>query len=405
MNRHYLLLSVSVLYSLSAGATTHYPAEIVGRDLDTPLIYWLGHVGITYAENPSEPTEDIIEVLPGVNVIQINPLSDFKQRSHYWGSRYGIADRGESAEKVIGEALKQRALCPIYTMSDTFRAGLGTPDNPIRCAVFRCDTFVNHVFHAAGHNLATYNGITMPLRVFYQFPKAHHDNKELNKAMPFSTFKAQVDLPLEETTPASIHYLWELAKNPHLSLDKRLFLLDYLGLNGTPDLIDAFIEYYDQTSHYNLKNMLIRSTFTLYQTHFASEQHPALQAFYQHLLTETLDTEALPFVIRGFVTLSNKKDLLLYQYRINQQLALHANTLPAENKLILNLLLAFKTPLLEEYYVTRSLLLLHEEDNPHLTALFKEIMLSRIKNAGENALTAGSKAQLKQYLPSFSVGQ
>ncbi len=405
MNRHYLLLIASALYSLSAGAVTHYPAEIVGRDINHPLAYWLGHIGITYAENASEPTEDIIEVLDTINVIQINPLSDFKQRSYYWGSRYGIADRRKSAEKVIGEALRQRALCPIYTMSDTFHEGFGTPDNPIRCAVFRCDTFVNHIFHAAGHNLATYSGVTVPLRVFYQFPKAHHDNKELTQAMPLNTFKAQVDLPKEKTTPASIHRLWALAKNPHLSLDKRLFLLDYLGLNGTPDLIDAFIEYHDQAPHRNIKNMLIRSTFTLYQTHFAPEQHPTLQAFYQRLLTETLDTKALPFVIHGFVTLSNKKDLLLYQYRINQQLALHANTLPAENKLSLNLLLAFKTPLLEEYYVTRSLLLLREEDNPHLTALFKEIMRSRIKNAGENALTAGSKAQLEQYLPSFGTGQ
>lgn len=396
MNKKIHLLTSALLCTLSAQATTHYPAQIVGRDLDEPYIHWFGHVGITIANKTDEPTENIIEVLPSMNVIQINPLSDFKQRSRYWGSRYGIADHDASTQKIVDEALKQRALCPVYTLSDTYHIGLGTPDNPIRCAVFRCDTFVNHIFHTAGHDLPTYNGITLPLRVFYAFPKANHDYHQNIQDLSFDKFKQEVDLPQNQTTPESIHHLWKLVKNPYLPHNKRIFLLDYLGLNGTPDLIDAFIDYYQEQTHPDIKNMLIRSTFTLYQTHFLNRPHKHLQKFYHSLLNQPLNTEAIPFVIRGFVTLSSAKEVLLSQYQINQQLTYHAQKLPPENQISLNLLLAFKNASLEKYYLSRIIWLLIKENNPHLNQLFEQAIISRVERLGIHALTPESKRFIQE---------
>ncbi len=397
-----LLLVPVLCCALPVKATTLYPAQIVGRDANIPGLSWLGHVGITIANKPSESTNNIIEVLPEINAIQINSLADFKQRSQYWGSRYGIADQHPSAKRVIDEAYKQRVLCPIFTQSESYRVGLGTPDNPTRCAVFRSDTFVSHVFHTAGHDLPTYHGITLPLRVFYAFPKAHN-NCTLTPNMPIDAFKKSIDLPKKQTTFSSIHTLWELAQNPYLNHEKRLFILDYLGLNGTPDLIEDFIQYYKKQTDADIKNMLIRSTFILYQTHFLNQPHPELQQFYKNLLDKPLTAENIPFVIRGFVTLSSTSQVLLSQYQINQQLKHHAKKLPPESYLSLNLLLAFKSSALEWYYMLQITGLLISENNADLNQQFTQALISRFKRLGNQALTPSSKQLIQAKLPSFNV--
>lgn len=38
--------------------------------------------------------DQVIEVLNETPVGQINSISNFKSRSKYWGSKYGVADRG-----------------------------------------------------------------------------------------------------------------------------------------------------------------------------------------------------------------------------------------------------------------------------------------------------------------------
>ncbi len=383
MKLKYILSMLILLAALPARATTYYPAEVVGRDSSNPGLFWFGHVGLTIANNAEEPTEKIIEVLPEINAIQINLLSNFKQRARYWGSRYGIADQKKPTQHIIHEALKQRALCPIHTQTSTYQIGLGTPDAPTRCAVFRSDTFINHVFHTAGYDLPSYYGITLPLRVFYSFPKAHSNYALLPPEEAADDFTKQIDLPPSEVTPDTVQSLWELAKNPLLRLDHRIFILDYLGLNGTAELIEELIAYYKTQTHPAIKNMLIRSSFTLYQTHFLNQPHANLQQFYQNLLEQPLDAEALPFVIRGFVNLSTASQVILAQYQINKQLSAHDQTLPPENKLSLNLLLAFKTKGLENYYISRIVLQLALENNPDLNQLFKQALISRVKRLGK----------------------
>ncbi len=329
MKKPFGAFTLACLMASQSYATTYYPAQILGRDLGIKGLGWAGHVSLTIAKRFSDTADAVIEVLNEVDVIQINSIETFKQTTRYWGSRYGIADNTPAAKIIIEEALKQRALCPIYTDSATYHAGLGTPDNPTRCAVFRCDTFINYLFHYAGYTLPTYRGKTLPRLVFKAFPKAHEDGFSTTD-LSFEAFKAQFDKPPSHITPQSIRTTWQLAHSLKLSLQKRLFLLDYLGLNGSPELITAFIDDYQKQTHPAIKSMLIRSTFTLYQTHFLNQPHLELAAFYQTLLSDPLQTQDVPFVIRGFIATNDSKTILTFRQNIYTLLRKHQQDLPKD---------------------------------------------------------------------------
>lgn len=115
-----LILTVS-LATLSTVSVVHakktYPAEILGRDLNYIGLGWLGHVGIatanmSSAKGMSQNADQVIEILNEPTVGQINSIANFKSRSKYWGSKYGIADRGERGYRVLVEANHQRWWCP-----------------------------------------------------------------------------------------------------------------------------------------------------------------------------------------------------------------------------------------------------------------------------------------------------
>ena len=117
-----VVLAATFIYS-SVCAKQIYPAEILGRDLDYPGLGWAGHVGIATTNMGSangmwQNADLVIEILKEPIVGQINSIANFKSRSKYWGSKYGIADRSERGYRVLVEANHQRWWCPQYT-SDT----------------------------------------------------------------------------------------------------------------------------------------------------------------------------------------------------------------------------------------------------------------------------------------------
>src|SRR4051812_45645126 len=115
---------------------------------------WLGHVALTTGPDIDQVSNQVIEVMYTTPAIQINTLDDFKGKTFYWGSKYGIAERSNKATKIINEANFQRGLCPIYTFTAAFEpgTGYGIDGKPTKCAVFRCDTFVSYLFHKGGHD-------------------------------------------------------------------------------------------------------------------------------------------------------------------------------------------------------------------------------------------------------------
>ncbi len=125
-------LTVTVLTCSSAYAKKIYPAEIMGRDLNVPGLGWLGHVGIStvYIMDPSgmnQNADQVIEVLNEPVVGQINTINNFKSRSPYWGSKYGVSDRGVLGYKLLVEANHQRWWCPSYTSDTNYHIGRGVP--------------------------------------------------------------------------------------------------------------------------------------------------------------------------------------------------------------------------------------------------------------------------------------
>ncbi|WP_242604136.1 hypothetical protein [Legionella erythra] len=69
----------------------------------------------------------VIEVLNENPVGQINSISNFKSRSKYWGSKYGVADRGVIGYNILVEANHQRWWCPKYTNDTKYHIGVGIP--------------------------------------------------------------------------------------------------------------------------------------------------------------------------------------------------------------------------------------------------------------------------------------
>ena len=93
---------------------------------------WAGHVGIATRQmmdssGMSIPADQVIEVLNENPVGQINSISNFKSRSKYWGSKYGVADRGIIGYNILVEANHQRWWCPKYTYDTSYHIGSGIP--------------------------------------------------------------------------------------------------------------------------------------------------------------------------------------------------------------------------------------------------------------------------------------
>lgn len=72
----------------------------------------VGHVGITTAPNLYQDAYQVIEVIgfEGQPVIRTSTIADFKTKSSYWGSRYGISDGGVNALRILKEANFQKDL-------------------------------------------------------------------------------------------------------------------------------------------------------------------------------------------------------------------------------------------------------------------------------------------------------
>jgi len=249
---------------VSSAVKPIYPAEIMGRKLIIPGLGWAGHVGVSTAPNVYENAYQVIEVLRGETpVIQTNSFANFKSRSPYWGSRYGISDRGNHALKILREANFQKDLfCSTYTGTPDYMPGKGYYDSAGRaistsCGYFRCDTFVNYIFNSGGYKLPTYGApgpnvivSTLPRLVFNAFPYSNQDVRassfiylDQNYAdksvqdLDFTSSQDFIDMSLEAFVSAidastrdkkRSQYFLELAQDKALDVQKREYLFDVL---------------------------------------------------------------------------------------------------------------------------------------------------------------------------------
>ena len=277
---------------------------IIARDLISSydFVRELGHVGVTTVPNIWQDAFQIIEVLNNKDnssypVIQTNFMFDFKSRSAYWGSRYGIAERGEKALKILREANFQKDMgCATYAYAAIYYPSRGGYDSLGRpqatyCGKFRCDTFINYIFHWGGYNLPNYsppgenNSFVTPKRVFMAFPLGNGDGPhalqcgssqkkidslnqlsihQLNK-MPMHDFHHFVN----NQDKSDLNSNLELARNELLDQKKRTLIIDKLGFTANKNHILDLVEIYKKENLQNIeiKQQILSSTQNLYQRH------------------------------------------------------------------------------------------------------------------------------------------
>lgn len=448
---HSFLMVVSSIIIFDVNATLPiYPAEIIGRDLSFKGAGWTGHVGITTAPNLGEDAYQVIEVLWEDPVIQINTIANFKTRTPYWGSRYGISDRGNSALRILREANFQKDLgCSTYTLTndyDVSRGGYdGTKPHPTHCGYFRCDTFVNYVFHWGGYTLPTYNppksphNASIPRYVFNAFPKGNGDGPlapELTQAfnsdvlppndksstqtsinaiaaeplvtMSLEEFFNVIDVPPNDITKDGVVNLLKLSKNPTLSPEKRAFLVDKLGFVGTADMIPAFITLYGQLNNdddFLIKRQVIATSMHIYQRYSMLDQYPQekklLQDFYlSHLDDELLATEK-SIIIRGLISLSSSEYIIANLNKIMSKINDSKNKLSPQTSLKLKMELLNISPKLESILVPDIINTLQFENNSELDGIFNAFIVYRLSHQGPNSLMQQSKNEISTYLNSI----
>lgn len=421
-----------------------YPAEIIGRELDVPKLGSIGHVGITTAPNIWQDAYQVIEVLWETPVIQTNTISNFKTRSAYWGSRYGISDRGDNALRILREANFQKDLgCATYTLTASYSVSTGGYDSkgrakPTYCGFYRCDTFVNYVFHWGNYTLPTYSPpgsiekTTFPYLVYNAFPKGNGDgpksitssgtlSQEANKIkesqeISINTITAKqisvlnpeeffsvVDVSDNKITYEGANNILNLAQDSTLSLESRIFLMDKLGFVGTIEMIPSLIKIYNNLDEANikLKNQIIATTQNIYQREFKQgefQEKNLLQTFYTNLLTQKLSPTQKEIIIRGFLALSSENVITSHLDLINSILDSQDENLPP--RIILGLKLELFNTLYQSGNVDIAEIInfLKKENNAELEGVFNLFLVNRLSHLGTEGLDQESKIQISAYL-------
>ena len=405
-----------------------YPAEIMGRDLHYLGFGWLGHVGIANADmssarGMSQNADRVIEILNEPTVGQINSMTNFQSRSRYWGSKYGVADRGERGYRVLVEANHQRWWCPLYTSDTDYHIGDGNPVNGdiFKCGRWRCDTYVWWAFYSQGWD--TMPGRSwLPAILFNTFPYANDERltanihpirddytrnlddvtaEELNE-MPIEEFQMIMNTP--PTPPA--HYViapqsaqMRFAYDEKLNDIKRGIMIDRLTSRGTePDLTLKLITLYRETTNISVKEKVISGLMIHYQHHLHlhqnTEEQQLLKSFFSELLYEKLTPKAADSTIRGFVDLHTPDEVMNNLPRIDSLLASVNHT----SSIMLKYSLVHKSKELQPIYLESIVNELRMANDSDLDSYLFGPLSIGYEGSGKNLLEPKSKQIVIDYL-------
>lgn len=429
-----LCYTICFLYfSISSySASPVYPAQIAGRNLNTPGLGMLGHVAVTTAPFINQIAYQVLEVLNESPVIQLNTLSYFKKQSPYWGSRYGISDRDTHALQLLREGNAQRCLGAEYTTTSISWAAIGDIHNypnckTVRIGRFRCDTYIDYIFGVAGYNV-TPNGKTAPSIVFYAFPYGNGDGpyalpsknsvkptasrylvsittsidlvavEELEEMSP-DEFMGLLDISRNNITDKIIEKIWEHSLNPMLSIEKRLILLDYLGGVAKINMIPNFIVQYPKFNDLRLKSMLLRDIQDVYQKYLSSNTiisiKESLKKFYTQQLDIDLSAQDSERVARGFITFHSNRVVLANIDKINVLF----NKVNPYTRIGLKTNLTFRLKKLEPIVISDIIDLLEMQNDPQLDERFFLYVVDTL-SAGIDRLSPELKSKIGIYIDS-----
>ncbi|KTD24590.1 MULTISPECIES: hypothetical protein [Legionella] len=416
------------VFILPTYAKQIFPAEVMGRDLQIPGLGWAGHVGIatTYMMSPESMknnADQVIEVLNETPVGQINYIGNFKSRSKYWGSKYGVTDRGILGYKILVEANHQRWWCPTYTSDTDYHIGSGIPTTGqiISCGRWRCDTYVWWAFYSQG--IDTMPGkVWLPRNLFDFFP---YFNDERLRAYSRTLSNSAVDRTLEAVSPDELnvmpyeefqmimnapptHYVtspsavqMQLAANPELNDIKRGIMIDRLVSRSTePDLVKKLLSIYYETDRVEVKSKIVENLMLYNQQHITEKSYvvneqPLLKNFFEQLLeNQSLTPHMMDTGIRGFIDTHSADEITSNLDKIDEKLA-HINHY---SSIMLKYALTFKSKELQKIYMESLINELRIADSSDLDSYLFGPLTIAYQSIGKDFLQPESKQVVIDYL-------
>lgn len=405
-----------------------YPAEIMGRDLNVFGLGWVGHVGIATTDMTSpagmnQNANKVIEILNENPVGQINFVTNFKSRSKYWGSKYGVADRGLRGYQVLVEANHQRWWCPKYTSDTNYHIGSGIPTTGeiIECGTWRCDTYAWWSFYSQG--LDTMSGhVWLPIVMFNFFPYFNDERfsielepfsaittnktlenvsaEELNE-MPIEEFQMIMDAPPSHyvTTPSSVQM--NLAYDSHLNDVKRGIMSDRLIADDTePDIVRKLLTLYATTDSVEVKNKVVQNLMLYNQRHrnvklYIQNDQPLLKTFFAEILdNKSLTPKMADDGVRGFIETHSSGEIMTNLNKINKWLPIAGHY----SSIMLKYSLVFKSTELQSIYIKSIVNELHKANNSDLDSYFFGPLSIGYQGTGKNLLAPDSRRVVIDYL-------
>lgn len=278
-------------------------ADIVGRNLDltnAKANKILGQVGLV---STLSGQSTVLEVLPKPPAVYENTLKSFKEKSKFWGEKFGLPDAPKltlaQARKIITASQTQKGVTLKYTLG--WKWNPGDKDKKID-ALFRCDSFVYYSYLAGAALKIFPSGFHFPFTppdMFDQFltfrTGRYHDSGTppaiMEKIQPYTIIPtdngsynerleqvfSEPDLDVAVADQLTYRYvyanyisrtekmkvLYDLAVKHQQNHVAFLYLIDILGALEPSEYLEKYITLYQQQSDSYVKDHFLSSIATV----------------------------------------------------------------------------------------------------------------------------------------------
>lgn len=436
-NKKIFFLGLGVTFAVINSGTTYakqiFPTDLMARSLNYPGLGWIGHVGIATRQMMSNkgmsiPANQVIEILNEPVIGQINTIDNFKRRSPYWGSKYGVISHPEQGYRVLVEANHQRWWVREYTNNTDYRIAKG---NPMTGEIFvtgrwRCDTYAWWAYYSQG--IDTMPGhVWLPRNMFNFFPYYNDErlipdglepmadiltNKSLDDVsaedlniMSVEEFQTIIDSPLKAPSNyvSPISAYMRFAYDDSLSDIKRGAMIDKITSKVSDlDLVSKLIKLYDETNSEEVKNKIVSGL--MFHTQGELREHPnakdyeLLKNFFSRLIGEKLNQRCADWATMGYIDTHTADETMQNLDKIDAQLAVatHPASITLKYKLV------HKSKLLQYMYIQSIVDELRKVNDSDLDSYLFGPLAIGYQGTGENLLTPDSKQLIIDYLNEVS---
>jgi len=423
-------LSITLVAITSAShAKKIFPSDLMGRSLNYKVGGWLGHVGIATRQmmnsgGMSTPADQVIEILNEPVIGQINTIDNFKRRSTYWGSKYGVIGSPQQGYNVLVEANHQRWWVGEYTYNTDYRIAQGNPHTGeiMVTGRWRCDTYVWWAFYSQG--VDTMPGrVWLPVTLFNFFPYFNDERLKMEtpktssailastsldnvtaeslNEMSLNEFQTIIDAPIEAPSNyvAPMSAYMRFAYDESLNDVKRGAMIDKITSKVSDvDLVPKLLRLYDETDHEEVKNKIVSGLMFHVQgelrAHPSARDKELLRGFFHRLIGEKLNQRCADWATMGFIDTHTADETLQNMDKIDAQLAVatHPASITLKYKLV------HKSKELQSIYIKSIVEELRETNNSDLDSYFFGPLAIGYQGTGKHLLEPDSKQMVINYL-------